>query len=118
MLIPLRLLYKTLKADKYKLTFTKEDVERRRDIINFKRLGRFWVNFLVINVNKENKIDSFEAWGTLFGIFQLEDLVIPFRIPELVSLEDIEKGLVTAGDLLQMGLNWLERLMKEMGYEQ
>jgi hypothetical protein len=118
MLIPLKSFYKALKTEKYKLVFTKEDKERRRDVIDFKRLGKFWVNFLVINVNKEGKVEGIEAWGTLFGIFQSEDLVIPFRLPELISLEDIERGLITAGDLLQMGLNWLERLMKEMGYEQ
>jgi hypothetical protein len=118
MLIPLKPLYKTLKTEKYKLTFTKEDIEKRRDIIDFKRIGKFWVDFLVINVNKEGKVEGFEAWGTLFGMFNSENLVIPFKLPELISLEDIEKGLITAGDLLQMGLNWLERLMEEMGYEQ
>ena len=117
MLIPLKPLYKTLKTEKYKLTFTKEDMEKGKDIINFKRLGRFWVEFLVINVNKEDRVEGFEAWGVLFGMFDSENLVIPFRVSELVFLEDIERGLVTAGDLLQMGLDWLERLMEEVGYE-
>jgi len=73
---------------------------------------------LIINVNKEGKVEGFEAWGTLFGMFNSEDLVFLFKLPEPIFLEDIEKGLITAGGLLQMGLNWLENLAKEGNYEQ
>lgn|GEM_PF-4257312 len=73
---------------------------------------------MIINVNKEGKVEGFEAWGTFFGMFNSEDLVFLFKLSEPISLEDIEKGLITAGDLLQMGLNWLENLAKEENYEQ
>jgi len=118
MLIPLKSFYKVLEFDRYKLTFTKEEIEEGRDVIDFKRLGKFWVDFLVIDVNKEGKVEGFEAWGVLFGVFNSESLVIPFKLPGVIFLEDIERGLITAGELLQMGLNWLEHLAKEGDYGQ
>jgi hypothetical protein len=116
-LILLRLLYRTLNFERYKFFFTKEDIERGRNVVDFRRVGKFWVEFLVIDVNEEGRVEGFEACGMFFGIFSLENLVIPFRVSEEVYLEDIERGLVTAGDLLWMGLEWLERLMEVIGYE-